>query len=180
MKPRDTDERESLSSTLVERLRGGDTRAGRSLEELYFAELRRFTARYLGNEHDAEDAVQEVFIKVLETRTVPTELRAWLYRVARNVCLNRLRSRGRRKDSDRLQTGIDLPVDQVGELTRIVAVEEGMALRDKLLELSDAQREVLVLRYLEGLSREEIAEVLEVNVSVVKSRLFEGVSRLRG
>ena len=168
-----------LSASLVRRLRAGDTSAGESLQELHGAELRRFAFRYLGNEHDAEDAVQEVFVKVLEARVNPSEFRGWAYRIARNLCLNRLRANGRRQDADRLETGIDVAAEELGALTRLVQVEDGAAVKDALFSLSDSQREVLVLRYLEGLDREEIAEVLEVSVSVVKSRLFEGLSRLR-
>lgn len=136
--------------------------------------------RYLGNEHDAEDAVQEVLVRILEAKTKPDDLRIWSYRVARNVCLNRLRSSGRRKDVERLITGVDVPADQIGELTRMVRAEDGAALGEALAGLTDAQREVLVLRYLEGLGREEIGQVLELPVSVVKSRLYEGVTKLRG
>ena len=171
--------RAGLSVSLIRRLRAGDMSAGESLQELYSRDLCRFALRYLGNDHDAEDAVQEVFVKILESDTSPNEFRRWAYRIVRNVCLNRLRSKGRRRDADRLETGLDIPMEQVGELTRLVRVEDGVAIRTALETLSDAQREVLILRYLEGLERDEIAEVLDVSVSVVKSRLFEGINRLR-
>ena len=151
-----------------------------TFEDDFREPLKRFAMRYLGNEHDAEDAVQEVQVRILEAKTKPDDLRVWSYRVARNVCLNRLRSSGRRKDVERLMTGVNVPVDQVGELTRLVRAEDGVALGEALAQLSDAQREVLVLRYLEGLGRDEIARVLELPVSVVKSRLYEGVTKLRG
>lgn len=141
--------------------------------------LTRFATRYLGNVDDAEDAVQEVFVKVLESDCEPRDARAWSYRIARNVCLNRLRAAGRRRDADRLATGVDVPLEELGQLTRLMNLEQGQQAVGALDRLSEAQREVLVLRYLDGLDRTEIATVLDLPVSVVKSRLFEGVNRMR-
>ncbi len=148
-------------------------------QEQQRAALTRFATRYLGNLDDAEDAVQEVFVKMLESDCEPRNLRAWSYRIARNVCLNRLRAKGRRRDADRLATGVDVPMEELGQLTRLMNREEGQQVLGALDDLSEAQREVLVLRYLDGLDRAEIATVLDVSVAVVKSRLYEGVSRMR-
>ncbi len=169
---------EDLSRTLLTRLREGDAEAGALLEQLHREPLRRFALRYLHHADDAEDVVQEVFARALESKAVPDQLRAWLYRVARNLCLNQLRA-GRVRDGASLPTGLDLAADQTGNLTRLARVEEREALERQLARLSDAQREALLLRYVEGLGREEIALVLEVPASVVKSRLYEGVARLR-
>lgn len=163
--------------TLVQRFRAGDPAAGDELAGLHRPALLRFTRRYLGHDADAEDAVQEVFARVLQTETVPRDFRVWAFTIARNVCLNRLRARG--APVLRLATGVDLAEDRSGELTRMARAEDAEALGSVLERLSDAQREVLVLRYLEDLGREEIAEVLGLTVAVVKSRLFEGVQRLR-
>ncbi len=167
------------TEALVARFRAGDTLAGDELSGLHRPALLRFARRYLRHEADAEDAVQEVFARVLSSGTEPDDFRVWAYTIARNVCLNRLRAYG----ADpvlRLATGVDLAADHTGELTRMARAEDAEALESVLAKLSDAQREVLVLRYLEDLGREEIAEVLGLTVAVVKSRLFEGVQRLRG
>jgi RNA polymerase sigma-70 factor (ECF subfamily) len=66
-----------------------------------------------------------------------------------------------------------------GNLTRLVKDEERSRLSELVKKLPETQREALRLRYVEGLSRAEAAEVLEVPESVVKSRLFEGLKRLR-
>ncbi len=170
---------EDLSATLLLRLRGGDRSAGEALEHLHRPALVRFARRYLRNEHDAEDAVQETFARILQAENMPLDFRVWSYRIARNVCLNHLRTGQIRGQEKRLATGIDIAADQTGQFTRLVQAEDDAALGVALGKLSDAQREVLILRYLEGLGREEIAAVLEVTVAVVKSRLFEGVTRLR-
>ena len=66
-----------------------------------------------------------------------------------------------------------------GHLTRLARVEQHSRLAELVGQLPETQREVLRLRYVEDLSRAEIAEVLEIPGSVVKSRLFEGLKRLR-
>ena len=170
---------DDFSKTLVQRFRQGDDDAGHQLQKLYRTTLVRFAHRYLGDMHDAEDAVQDVFANILTSRAEPQEFRLWVYRIARNVCLNRLRSTGRRKDGLLLSTAFDVAAEKTGALTGIIRAEDAAELNATLDKLSEAQREVLVLRHFEGLDREEIASVLELPVSVVKSRLFEGVNRLR-
>ncbi|MEQ8765308.1 MAG: RNA polymerase sigma factor [Planctomycetota bacterium] len=141
--------------------------------------LVRFCGYYLGSRDEAEDAAQEVLCKLLEQAEKPREVRPWAYRVARNLCLNVRRARARRRDGQRLPTTFEVAADLTGPITRMVRGERAEEVQKRLAQLPDAQREPLVLRYVEGLDRAEIAEVLELSVSVVKSRLFEGLSRLR-
>lgn len=168
-----------LSITLLRRLREGDTAAGAELEKLYRVPLLRFANRYLDDIHRAEDAVQEVFANILASDVRPQSFRAWAYRIARNVCLNLLRTTGRRKDGQLLATALDVTWDRTGPLTAMVRGEDADNLGLLLERISEAQREVLVLRYLENLGREEIAQILDIPTTVVKSRLFEGINRLR-
>jgi RNA polymerase sigma-70 factor (ECF subfamily) len=171
-----TDDRPDLSRSVLLDLRAGDPAAAEQLDRQFREPLRRFAQRYVGA--DAEDVVQEVFTRALTSDTLPDSFRAWLFRVARNVCLTRRRD-GAHRDHEHLATRFDLPAEQTGLLTGLVGVEDHGRLLALLDRLSEAQREALLLRYLEGLGREEIAEVLDLEVSVVKSRLFEGVKRLR-
>ena len=167
-----------LTPSLVLSLRRGDGGAGSMLEQLYRERMVRFCSGYLGDRDDAEDAVQEVFVTVLETESVPERFGPWLYRIARNHCLNVLRNRGRRGDAA-LPSDFDLAATLSGQLTRAARREEDERLVLAIAELPPEQCETLRLRYLESLSRDEIAEVLEVPLSTVKSRLFEGMKRLR-
>ena len=119
--------------TLVQRFRAGDPAAGDELAGLHRPALLRFTRRYLGHDADAEDAVQEVFARVLQTETVPRDFRVWAFTIARNVCLNRLRARG--APVLRLATGVDLAEDRSGELTRMARAEDAEALGNVLERL---------------------------------------------
>jgi RNA polymerase sigma factor (sigma-70 family) len=168
-----------MTPSLVASLRGGENRAGALLDQLYRKPMLRFCWGYLGRAEDVEDAVQEVFCRVIASREVPDNFRAWLYRVARNVCLNVVRGRGRRRDARALPSDSRLADDCTGDLTRLVKAELRSRIGHLLGALPIEQREALRLRYVEGLSRTEIAYVLEVPEPTVKSRLFEGVRKLR-
>jgi len=168
-----------LTPSLVTRLRNGDRDAAALLENLYRDALIRFCWGYLANMDEAEDAVQDVCCQVLEVRDIPDRFRPWLYRTARNHCLNLLRARVRRKDGQVLPAESRVDAALTGHLTGMARAELRGRLAELVAALSDAQREVLRLRYVEDLSRTEIAEVLEESESVIKSRLFEGLKRLR-
>ena len=102
-----------------------------------------------------------------------------MYRVARNHCLNLVRSRKRRRDRYPVQSQLDLADSLTGHLTRLERAEVHEQVLKALSGLSESHQEILRLRYTEGLSRQEIAEVVEVPLSTVKSRLFEGLKQLR-
>lgn len=173
------DRTQELTSSLVTRLRKGDPEAGAMLDDLYRDALFRFCWGYLGSTEEAEDAVQDICFKVLGAKDISDAFRPWLYKVARNHCLNLLRDRARRKDRHQLPAASQVCAVLTGHLTRLANDELQARLRELVDTLSEAQREVLRLRYVEDLSRGEIAEVLDLPESVVKSRLFEGLKKLR-
>ena len=150
------------------------------LDNRYRAALVRFCTGYLTSQEEAEDAVQEVFAKACAAQAVPHNMRAWLYTVARNQCLNLLRSRGRRLVTTPMPSDIELAASCTGQVTGLLRREEYQHLQRLLQSLSSAERELIRLRYGEDLSRGEIAEVLELPESTVKSRLFETLKKLRG
>lgn len=165
--------------SLASRLRNGDAGAADDLVRLHRDAMLRFCAGYLGTREEAEDAVQELFFKVLKAYQAPDDLRVWLYTIARNHCLNVIRARGRRKDGQRLATEFDLAASVSGHLTKLVGDEERAEIARAMDELPEIEREALRLRYVEDLSREAVAQVLGIGVAEVKSRLFSGLQRLR-
>jgi RNA polymerase sigma factor (sigma-70 family) len=168
-----------LTPELVESLRAGNAEAGKSLCELYHPPLMRFCYRYLATKDEAEDVVQEVFLRVLKNDALPENFRAWIYKITRNRCLDVIRKRGRRPDDQALPTASRLNADLSGCLTKMVRREQRAHLQRALAELPENQREVLHLRYAEDLSRAEIAQVLDISENLVKSRLYEGMVNLR-
>jgi len=149
------------------------------LERTFRGPMVTFCYGYLGRLEDAEDAVQEVFCRALRSGRTPDNLKAWLYKIARNHCLNELRNRNRRRDGAALAGQPDVQAMLTGNLTRLVKGEQRSRLGRMLVGLPEMYQEVLRLRYAHDLSRGEIADLLEIDESIVKSRLYEGLKRLR-
>ena len=168
----------SQGNDLAARLRAGDRSAAELLEREYRPAIVRFAYNYLGDASEAEDAAQEVFVKALSSKSSPEAVRPWLYRIARNHCLNVLRNR-RVRAEQHLPSRAPFYESRAGNLTRLVAAENAEVLRQRIDELSPDHREVLELRYSEDLGREEIAVILDLAPSVVKSRLYEAMKKLR-
>ena len=172
--PEDDDE-------LLRRARGGDTQARGELVSRYQETILRFCQTYLGGLHDAQDATQDVMTCVATSERLPDQrFRPWLYRVARNRCLAVLRTRR----NDRVTAGSVAgasrwPSPRTGPRTAVLRNEWYERLHKLVDDMSEQHREVLILRYFEDLGRKEIAEVLELAESVVKSRLFEARQKLR-
>ena len=167
------------TSKLVAKLREGNAEAAVLLDQLYREALIRFCWGYLVRTEDAEDAVQEICYKVLTAENVPDRFRPWLYKIARNHSLNIIRERGLHNEGRSLAHVSQIPDVLTGHLTRMVKDEGQLRIAELVEQLTDSQREVLRLRYVEDLSRQEISEVLDLPEPVVKSRMFEGLKKLR-
>lgn len=179
---RKINERESprdMTPSLVARLRSGQTDAGLLLDQLYRERLTRFCLGYVGTRDEAEDVVQDAFYKVLCNKAVPDNFRAWVYEICRNRCIDRLRAMNRRLGDQPLSAYSHLADHLTGNLTKLLKGEQRAHLWRRLAELPADQREVLLLRYAEGLSRSEISEVLKIPEKLVKSRIFNGLEKLR-
>ena len=138
----------------------------------------RYAFGYLGDAAAAEDAAQDVLMKALGAKSVPDNVRPWLYRIARNHCLNLLRN-ARVRGEEALPERPTFADPATGHLSHLVRLENQAALVARVASLSHDHREVLDLRYGEDLSRDEIAHVLDLPPSAVKSRLYEAMKRLR-
>lgn len=147
-----------------------------SVEEVFAAYgnmLYRIAFVMMKNTFDAEDVVQDTLIKYMEQgergKTFETEehRKAWLIRVAVNLCKNRLRFY-----KNHPKIGME-------ELSRYYEEKEDTRLMDSLLLLPCKYREVLVLHYVEGYQGKEIAEMLKLSESAVRKRLERGREKLR-
>jgi len=170
---------------LVERHRCGDVRA---FDEVYarFAEMvYNLAFRLSGNYEEAADLTQEVFLRVyrhLGTFGGRSSLKTWVFRIAINHCRDRL-SRWRPLTtplgSDMGEGEVAYPDPARGPEDLAVAADEGRRVTAGLACLPQAFREAVVLRDIEGLSYEEIAEVLGVRIGTVRSRIARGREQLR-
>jgi RNA polymerase sigma-70 factor (ECF subfamily) len=167
-----------LDERLVERLRQGDLGAFDRLYERYEGPLYGFIRSYLDDGAEAEDVFHEAFMQVLKNASGDlSKFRAWLYTTARNLCLNRLRSRNRGDKARRriLELQPEAAPDPEKQLEAHATTQ---ALTQAVSGLPTALSEVFHLRA-SGMSYEEMATVLEIPLGTVKSRMHEMVQQLR-
>ncbi len=161
---------------LVVRAQAGDEAAVAELVERYSPRLRYFLRKLLISADATEDALQDVWLDVLRhlpRLSDPQALRAWLYRIARDRAFRRLRKAGREPqslDEHQLANGQPEP-----EFTP----EEAAQIHAALDRLPAHQREVLVLRFLEDMSYEDIARVIGCPLGTLRSRLHYAKRALR-
>lgn len=164
----------------------GDRDAFASLMARYQNRLYRYLLRLVRETATAEDLFQQTWLKVLESihRFDPKRnFEAWLFAVARNLTIDHLR-RLRPQSLDELsENNLPLlerfPAQGVGALEKVLSSEQATLVQQALESQPAAYREVLSLRFEEEMKLEEIAEVLAIPLSTVKSRLGRALERLR-
>ncbi len=169
------------------RVAAGDAEAFTALVESHQERLLRLCERMLGDPEEARDAAQEVFLKAYrkagEVRP-QGQVYTWLYRVAVNHCLNKLRRRRlvrflRWDDpADPDAPAFDPPAGGADPLAALETRRRWQATRRAIAKLPENQRAVLVLVRFEGLSYKQTAEVLEITEGAVESRLVRAMRRL--
>ncbi len=140
-----------------------------------------FVYRLLGSVDDADDVAQEVFVRVyqnLDTYRSETKFSTWLFALARNAAIDRLRWRARHPTE---------PIESAPQVAapsstteEVDARETGEAIAAAAAKLPEDQRTALVLAEYHGLSYAEIAEVMHCSVKSVESRLYRAKQTLRG
>lgn len=183
---------QGLEAPLLERLRAGDEAACENLVREHTARLLAVARRYMRNEEDARDAVQEAFIAAF--RAVGrfeggSSLSTWLHRIAINCCLMKLRSGRRRPEAsieDLLPTFDETGHRVLGDEAWPESVEAALekrqtreGVRAAIARLPEKYRAVILLRDIEELSTEEAARMLGTTPTAVKVRLHRARQALR-
>jgi len=177
----------------VERTLAGERDAYRVLVERHSAYVYRVAYRMTGNSHDAEEIVQEAFLRgyqKLQQFAGNANFGTWVYRIAANYAIDRLRQRKNeesrrevRSRSRESETEVD-PLSQVRDQApspeRLAgSVELAKRMKEALDALSPAERTAIVMRHWDGCGIEEIATVLKSNTSAAKNTVFRAVQKLR-
>lgn len=173
------------AAELCRRVAAGEGRAFSRLTELYQHRIFSFCVRMVKDRHEAEDLAQDVFLSVYrhagEFRG-EASFNTWIYRIARNHALNRIKyleRRGRSTGRSLDEVGEDsLRSDRRGPDALVEGEQTSAVVRAAIERLPRQQREVLVLRDLEGLPYEDITEITGLALGTVKSRIHRARSAL--
>jgi RNA polymerase sigma-70 factor, ECF subfamily len=181
---------------LVEKiLKTNDLMTFKSLVRRHQNRVYNTAIRIVGNADEAEEVVQETFIKVHQNLSKfrnESSFSSWMFRISHNICMDKLRSKQRRgfqfiqfepqhaDDPELSPTAMNqLPDDMPTPAEQLDAVEQEQVIADSIQQLPDNQRTVVVLHDVQGLSYQEISEITGMNLGTVRSRLHYGRLKLR-
>ena len=174
---------------LVAQCQEGDLEAFRELVERYEARIYTLACSILADAEGARDATQDAFVRAYQSISSfrsKSSFYTWLYRIAVNVCLNRAQTEGRRRDAVSLDALLEsgrITADHLFDARmpndRAERAQLQEAIQAALETLEPDQRAVVVLKDVEGMSQEEMAETLGCSLGTVKSRLSRARARLR-
>jgi len=188
-----TDGISTTESDLLEGLRRGDPAAYRLLVELNSASVYNVALKLLGDEQEAEDVLQETFMsafQAIDSFEARSKLSTWLYRIAYNASLMRLRKRKQMTAFSLDRPSLDEDGTEVSANRQLVdwstvpddellTAEAREEMDRAIAELPESLRSTFVLRDIQGLSGAETAQVLGITIQAVKTRLHRARLRLR-
>jgi RNA polymerase sigma factor (sigma-70 family) len=143
--------------------------------------LYRFALRFLGNEDEAQDIVQEVFIRVWNGRDQMSEVQnweAWCMRITKNLSLDRIRTLTR-KHTHPIEDGYAVMHTALSPHESVEMMESMSRISQIIAGLPEKQRQVIHLRDVEGYSYNEICEIMELDMNQVKVSLFRARNAVR-
>jgi RNA polymerase sigma-70 factor (ECF subfamily) len=183
---------DDADAQLMLRFQKGDRGAFQQLFQKYSPSVVNFAFRFLGNRARAEEIAQEVFLQVYRWQTkyeAKAKFSTWLFKIAHNHCLNEVRkgeyrvsveSIGPQEDADGDERERQLPDTNLNKGEDILAAKQAARRIEKILRrVPETQRTALLLSRLEGMSYQEVAEVLGVTEKAVKSLVFRATQSLK-
>ena len=172
---------------IIERIRAGDENAFEEIVISYQKRIYSLCYRMTGNEQDAYDLAQEVFLRVyrnLQGFKGDSSFSTWIYRITSNICVDHLRRSKRAKvisltPADDEAAEVALPDDTYSPEKSYSKREIAEVITKALESLSNDHRQMIILRDINQLTYDEIGEILELEPGTVKSRIFRAREQLR-
>jgi len=169
---------ETSDEALMVLYANGDRHAALALTQRVTPRVMAYASRLLsGDRAEAEDVAQETMLRLWKIapdwRQSETKVTTWAYRVATNLCIDRQRSRARKRQMA-LEDAPEVADAAVGAEGRMIEAGRVAALEAALAVLPDRQRQAVVLRHLEGMTNPEIASIMEIGVEAVESLTARG------
>lgn len=167
----------------------GDHNAFGEIVEIYKDKVFQICFRMLGNRQEAEDLAQEAFVRAyvnIRSFNIQMKFSTWLYRIATNLCIDRLRKKKPDYYLDAEVAGTEglnmysqIASDMAKPEEEVESLELQETIQVEIMKLPEKYRSVIVLKYIEELSLKEISEILDLPVGTVKTRIHRGREALR-
>jgi RNA polymerase sigma-70 factor, ECF subfamily len=180
---------EALIKKRIKQVIKGDQDAFAEIVEIYSNSIFQLGYRMLGNRHEAEDIAQEAFIRAyVNIKSFNQELKfsTWLFRIATNLCIDRIRKKKPDYYLDAEVSGTDgltmysqLSSNSPLPENELESLELQETVQKEILKLPEKYRSVIVLKYMEELSLNEISDILDMPLGTVKTRIHRGREALR-
>jgi RNA polymerase sigma-70 factor, ECF subfamily len=180
---------ETVVKKRIKQVLKGDRNAFGEIVELYKDKVFQLSFRMLGNRHEAEDIAQEAFIRAyvnIQSFNMNLKFSTWLYRIATNLCIDRLRKKKPDYYLDAEVAGTEgftmyshIPSDASLPEEDVESLELQESIQKEISKLPDKYRSVIVLKYIEEMSLNEISEILDIPLGTVKTRIHRGREALR-
>lgn len=178
-----------IEKRLINQALAGDRRAFSELVELYQHKIFHMSYRMLGNRTEAEDVGQETFLRVyanLSRYDESHKFSTWIYRIATNLCIDRLRKRRATFSLDQEVAGTEgldlysqIPDKQKTPEAEVVTLELQREVQQAMDQLPVTYKTIMILRYIEDLSLQEISEIVSLPVTTIKTRIHRGREALK-
>jgi len=180
---------ETIVKKRIKQVRKGDQDAYAEIVEIYKDKIFQICFRILGNRHEAEDIAQEAFLRAyinINSFNIDLKFSSWLYRIATNLCIDRIRKKKPDYYLDAEVAGTDgltmysqIPADTRLPEDDVESLELRETIQREISKLPEKYRTVIVLKYIEELSLNEISEILDLPLGTVKTRIHRGREALR-
>ncbi|TLS34922.1 RNA polymerase sigma factor SigW [Pseudalkalibacillus caeni] len=180
---------DAIVKRIIKQVKKGDHNAFGEIVELYKDKVYHISYRMLGNKQEAEDVAQEAFIRAftnIDRFEINRKFSTWLYRIATNLAIDRLRKK--RPDyyldaeiagTEGLTMYSQLAANEELPDEKVVSIETQQGIQQEILNLPPKYRSAIILKYIQELSLKEISEILELPVATVKTRIHRGREALR-
>ncbi|WP_456277036.1 RNA polymerase sigma factor SigW [Bacillus sp. AK128] len=180
---------ETLIKNRIKQVKNGDQSAFGEIVEIYKDKVFQICYRMIGNSHEAEDLAQEAFIRAyvnIDSYHIDKKFSTWLYRIATNLSIDRIRKKKPDAFLDAEVTGTDgltmysqIAADVSTPEEEVESLELQQTVQKEISKLPDKYRAVIVLKYIEELSLKEISDILDLPISTIKTRMHRGREALR-
>ncbi|AZV61764.1 RNA polymerase sigma factor SigW [Peribacillus castrilensis] len=180
---------DALIKERINQVLKGDHNAFGEIVEIYKDKVFQICFRMLGNRQEAEDLAQEAFVRAyvnIRSFNITMKFSTWLYRIATNLCIDRLRKKKPDYYLDAEVAGTEglnmysqIASDMAKPEEEVESLELQETIQVEIMKLPEKYRSVIVLKYIEELSLKEISEILDLPVGTVKTRIHRGREALR-